>query len=183
MKQLPALCFVILLLFVNVSEAQKRKPVKPTSEMDNPSDQKTVVASFKEFITKHIASYKTNRRERVLKFGGGWAKRFIEAEADYNIDIQTTTSLVSPYVGVCEFSLKEHLSMFHPNKNDALQDDKPATSTSTKHKHTYAYQDGKWVIKTRLHYSDVSDKWLDCNEVIPEGENKGQSNIFGCWEL
>jgi hypothetical protein len=114
--------------------------------------------------------------------GGGWVKEVYEADPDYKIDIQTTNSLITPYLGYCEFSLVRHHTSFHENKEDARKDDNFTESETVKHKHTYAFQDYKWIVKAREHYWTAEEEWDDCNEVITTGENKGESDIFGCWE-
>ncbi len=34
------------------------------------------VKSFKDFLTNHFESYKTDRREQLSKLGGGWVKEY-----------------------------------------------------------------------------------------------------------
>jgi hypothetical protein len=62
------------------------------------NDEKKAVDSFKGHIQHHLDSYKKNRREHVIQLGGGWAKQYYEADVDSaEIDVQRTTSLLSPY--------------------------------------------------------------------------------------
>ncbi len=143
---------------------------------------KAVVASFKAYTAKHTASYRTDRRPRVSKLGGGWAKLSYEAKPDYTIDVRATDSLISPFIGICEFMLIESRSELFSTRRDAESASVLGNRREIKHRHTYAYQEGKWIPRTRQHHSPFLGEWFDCNEVISEGENKGETNIMGCFE-
>ena len=134
---------------------------------------------FKKFATEYIDSYKTDKRQRVTELGGGWAKEeYTMVESSY--DIQSTNSLVSPYVGICKFTLQRNYTDFFETKDAASNSNKFIASDTRIHIHKYLYQDGKWNVSERTH--NTIDKWYDCNEIIEEGGNNGNSNIFGCWE-
>jgi hypothetical protein len=148
------------------------------------TDENYVVDSFKDMISRHISSYKTDKRVQVSKFGGdyGWAKKFHEALDGYRFDVRKTNSLVTPYIGELLFDIKRGKTAFHNTREKAENDDTPISQSIIKHKHTYAFQNGKWIVKSRRHYSEFLNKWVDCNQIITQGENKGQTNLYGCWE-
>ena len=150
---------------------------------DDTDKEKAIVASFKKVASEHIKSYEKENRERLALLGGGWVKEKYEAQDKYEIDVEATKSLISPYIGTFEFSLKAKITNFHSTKEDAQKDNNFVKSTFLKHKHTYAYQDDKWVVKSRKHYDDFFHKWNDCDEVIKGGPEKGTTNIFGCFEI
>ena len=138
------------------------------------------VLEFEKYLRDHFESYKINSRERVTKLGGGWVKEQYSLEGEYSYDVQTTNSLISPYKGICEFTLKRSYTDFHKSKESALLDNKFINSDEKKHRHNYLFQKGKWIVSERKNkgYS----KWYDCNEIIQSGENKNTTNIHGCWE-
>lgn len=130
-----------------------------------------VVASFKKYVADYMNSYKTDRREMVRLLGGGWAKEYFEPLPDAGIDVRKTDSLVSPYMGVVEFTLITRYTTFHKTRTEAEADNNFVQTRQTKHRHTYAYQDGSWVPKTRQNCLPMLDEWYECNE------------YDGCWEL
>ena len=157
------------------------------------------VKSFKEYLTIHFESYKTDRRERLTKLSGGWVREYFEPDDNYKIDVQKTNSLITPLIGFCEFTLTRHLTEFHLNEEDANKDSLFIKSDKRNHKHNYGFQDGKWVVTLRRSQqpenvemtklskrlnlpSSSLDEWYDCNEVIKFGELKGYTNMHGCWE-
>lgn len=144
------------------------------------------VSSFKEIAAKHIASYQTDHRVSVGEFGNParWRREWFDVEPKYAVDVQSTNSLISPYVGVFEFRLRRYLSKMWDRKEDAEKDTTPTNVSLVKHRHTFAYQDKKWVVTKREHFNeelspvDSLNTWRDCEEVLPNG----QTNIFGCFE-
>jgi hypothetical protein len=145
-------------------------------------EDEQAVSSFKSYVTDFVASYKADRREAISKLGGGWVKEYYQPVGEPSIDVQRVNSLVTPYVGICEFMLRRYRTAFHKTRDEAVRDGHFVESDDTEHRHRYAYQEGKWVPKSRQHLSTVTGKWSDCNEVITLGENEGAENIFGCWE-
>ncbi len=84
-----------------------------------------------------------------------------------------------PHWAVGEFNLVRYRTAFHKTKEEAAADNHYVANDETKHRHTYAYQDGKWVPKTRKNYLAILNSWSDCNEVIKTGPNIGATNIHG----
>lgn len=157
--------------------------VLAASSVPGQQDDEAIVASFKGYIAAFMASYKDNPREDIAKLTGGWVKEHYEPAGDPEIDVQRTGSLVSPYMGICQFTLRRHFTAFHKTKAEAVNDSTFVQSDETLHRHRYAYQDRTWVPTVREHLGVAGDKWYDCNEVIQYGENAGAQNIYGCWEL
>jgi hypothetical protein len=126
-----------------------------------PSDEKKAVDSFKAYVQRHLDSYKTNRRERVLLFPGGWLHQYIEADASSpKMDIQRTNSLITPYTGTLEFELTRHFTAFHKSSEEALNDRNFANVDVNVHQHSYAYQDEHWTPKTRRYHDPEVDRTL-----------------------
>jgi hypothetical protein len=145
------------------------------------SNDKQVVESFRTYMQQHFASYEHNRRERTTLLSQGWMKMYYQPDqSSAGIDVQRTASLVSPYIGTLEFKLVNHFTAFHKSRKEAESDSTFVNSKAVSHTHTYAYQDGKWVPKTRKHveYGDT----YNCDEVISVGENAGERDINGCLE-
>jgi hypothetical protein len=147
----------------------------------NSSDD--VVTPFENLLKKHFESYITNPREKISKLGGGWVKEHYKLFGEYKYDVQQTNSLVTPYTAYCEFKLKRSMTSFHKTKEEANLDTIFTKSDLIIHKHYYSYQKGKWIVSKRTHkgYDGIED--YDCKEVISEGENKGETDLEGCWEL
>jgi hypothetical protein len=141
-----------------------------------------IVTPFKEIAAKHIASYQTNHRVSPFKTGDPnhlvWRKEWFDAEPKYSVDVQSTNSLVSPYVGIFEFTLRRYLTKAWDTKEEAEKDTASTEVLLVKHKHIFAYQDRKWVPTDRKHYHEFLKEWFDCDEVLPDGK----TNIFGCLE-
>jgi len=88
---------------------------------DEKAEREAVVSSFKQYIRDYMDSYKTDKRERVNRLGGGWAKEYFAPDSHYGIDVKATDSLISPYSGVCEFTMTRRWTAYHATKEDAEQ--------------------------------------------------------------
>lgn len=147
----------------------------------NANPDKEALDSFKKYVGLHLASYEHNRRERVALLGGGWVKEYFEPDkGSEGIDVEKTSSLVSPYMGELDFRLVRHYTAFHQTRDEAAADSSFVQSDAVMHKHRYAYQDEKWVPKTRKYV--VGEDEYDCDEVVAAGANAGQHDIHGCLE-
>ena len=151
---------------------------------ENHPEQIDPAKTFKEFITKHLDGYKNHRRERVTLLGGGWVNEYFEPEKSYKIDVQKTNSLITPFTGFCEFTLTRHITAFHKSKDAAALDKIVIKSDQTVHKHYYGFQENEWIVTSREHQkiSTSPSNWYDCNEILQAGEQKGLTNLEGCWE-
>lgn len=139
---------------------------------DEKAEREAVVSSFKQYVKDYVDSYKTDRREQVhdiqgrLGNTGTWViGSFGPVRDGYSIDIRKTDSLISPYVGVLEFELVGHETRVHASKEEALADNDFGPETEgfvIEHRHTYAFQDGKWVPKSRQRYDGIDKEWEDC---------------------
>ncbi|MCH7826463.1 MAG: hypothetical protein IIC75_00580 [Bacteroidetes bacterium] len=169
MKSILAVILISLTLFQSTERIEAF-----TVENINP------IKIFKEFIAKHIDSYKNDKRENVTLLGGGWVNLKYEPKKSYKLDAFKSDSLKNPYIGVCEFTLTRYYTAFHKNKKDAIWDKKFIKSSETVHRHHYTFKKNKWIINFREHKGYSS--WYDCNQIIESGPLKGRSNIYGCWE-
>ena len=133
-------------------------------------------ASFDEYISKYFQSYKTNKREKVSKLGGGWAKESFEATGKFTVKAEKKN------IFVCEFELKKSRTKYRDLRQDAEKDTQFIDATIVKHRHKYEFNQTKWVVKGRQHFNPWLGEWFDCNEKIEEGENKRSINIEGCFE-
>jgi hypothetical protein len=94
------------------------------------------------------------------------------------IDIQRTSSLVSPYSGRLTFDLVTRYTAFHKNKSDAAVDSDFTQSKRVSHIHTYAFQNGKWVPQVRRYMGYGGE--YDRAETINMGPDAGAVSINGC---
>ncbi|HEV3275891.1 MAG TPA: hypothetical protein VG860_03670 [Terriglobia bacterium] len=169
-----------------IAQETPSKPAEP--------DRAALVASFKDYIANNIKSYETDRREHVRRMPAvpgiegvhaglpaGWVRMYWEAQTDYSIDLRSTDSLISPYLGICEFTLVYHQTARHDTKEAAEKDDNFVDSSVTKHKHTYGYQDGKWVPTSRQNYDDYFKQWRECDFPYTVSGEPNDDEL-GCWE-
>jgi hypothetical protein len=155
---------------------------------DQKSERDAVVKSFKQYIKDYIDSYKTDKRQKIfyrepnpqLGLKGGWGKVFFEPQSGYGIDVKVTDSLVSPYSGVCEFTMTVHSIALQDTKEQAEKETN-FNVTTVKHKHTYAYQEGHWTPVGRQYHSDYPDKWYDCDSCNVY-THEHLEELYGCWE-
>jgi hypothetical protein len=126
-----------------------------------------IVASFKKHLTDYVASYKTNRRDEIRETSGGWCRNYYDIDENYSVDLRKTDSLISPYVGTANFAFIMHSTSFHKTKAEAEADNNFIRSQPLKHRHSYAYQDGAWVLTQREEYNVLLDVWWKCDKDDP----------------
>lgn len=128
------------------------------------------VTDFENHIENHFESYETDRREGVLKLGGGWVKKRHSLRDKYSYDVQETNSLVSPYKGIYEFKLLRSYTDFHATEQEAILDNNFTKTDNNIHRHIYLYQKGNWVVTERK-YMGFGGEWYHCDEINQ-----------GCWD-
>ncbi len=160
-----------LSLFLFGSGCNSAKPPEPKI-----SEQDQAVSSFKQIVENYMKTYKQSKHEQVYHLEGssvanipeGWRKAYSElASDDYKVDVQKTDSLVSPYLGILEFDTKTYVSSSTYGSQEAASQatDFPSDSSLLhKHRHTYAYQEGQWVIQSRKWVYPGENEWNDCDE-------------------
>jgi hypothetical protein len=162
-----ALVAVSVLLMCPLLRAQQEK-----------TDRDAIVASFKQYIKDNADSYKTNPREHVVQssLDSHWRKLSFSFEPDYSIDIRTTDSLISPYLGICEFVIVSHTTAPHSSEAEAEKDNNFIEDRDVKHRHEYAFHDGHWVPVSRKQYQPLLSEWFDCDDGCLV------KDCAGCWE-
>lgn len=156
-------------ILVAVLIVSSTPPIKSQNRASPQSEEQDAVKSFKKVAADFIASYEVNKREWVRSLPGdpGWKKVKHEV-GEYSIDVRRTDSLISPYVGVLQFSLKFYITASHPTREEAERDVAFKILGSSTHEHTYVFQDEQWVIKLRKHRIDGMVKlgmmdWYECD--------------------
>jgi hypothetical protein len=163
-------CVAVLILTLGCA---KRRP-----EL---SEQEQALASFKQLVVDYVQTFRQSKHEHVFHLDQashneglatiidvqeGWYKSYSEISGEPMIDVHKTDSLVSPYVGALEFNVGTYRteSAYGGQDTASQANDFRPKPYIRKHVHTYAYQDGAWVLQSRkqLNY----DEWEDC----PEGE-------------
>lgn len=135
-----------------------------------------IKASFDEYIAKHFQTYGTDKREKLSKLGGGWARESFEPNGKFTVKAEKKNNYI------CEFELKKSRTEFHAEKTEAEKDNKIIKTDIVRHRHQYTFKQNMWSVKSRQHYNPWVQEWFDCNEKIEDGENKGATNLEGCWE-
>ena len=129
-----------------------------------------------------MQSYKTDKRDYVFGLkNGSWRKVFFEPAGSPRIDVRRTNSLISPYTATCEFELFEYYTAPHYSEKDARADNVPLETKKVQHRHTYAFQSGRWVVKTRQHFYAFLGSWDTCDDCWAKSM-KPTTDQNGCWE-
>ena len=135
-----------------------------------------------------VAQLKTliQERETYISNGGVWNNRSIgwarvsAKVADVQYDVRKTDSLVSPYTGIATFNVIMSSDFFATESEargtdtgNAKDSSKPS---SLKCRYTYAYQEGKWVVKQQesLLASPGEEHWVPFS-----GERNGATIACG----
>jgi hypothetical protein len=156
-KTLPNLLACLLLLLFEFGCAQKQSEPK--------SEQETVLATFKQTINDYLKSRKAPDSvfESFDDHTKSWKKMHHELDSESaKFDVKKTDSLVSPYVGVLEFVVHERQSPRYSSENSARQATEFPKTYNMQHRHTYSYQDGKWVLKSKE--CDAGMGWNPCGD-------------------
>jgi hypothetical protein len=124
--------FVLGCLLLSALSACTKTPPKLTEEQ-------AAVASFKRTAEDFLRAYKLAEQESDAAYHG---TRFEVSSS--SVDVQKTNSLVSPYIGVLEFDVGD------------------PTHAAQKHRHTYAYQSGTWVLQSAKQHFPSDDDWWNC---------------------
>ena len=131
--------------------------------------EKEIIKAFNKAVSDYIPSHIDPREPRIYGNGSGscgWIKQYFRASTDYSIDVRRTDSIISPYIGTVQFAVSNYKSACHKTREEAEKDNRLETDCSTQtdcstHKYTFAYQDEKWVIKSR-ELKFKSDEWYPC---------------------
>jgi hypothetical protein len=134
------------------------------------SEAEQIVDSFKAKLDTDIQSHK-NRTDVWAVSGSasqaGWYKAQIELPTTYTVNVVKTESLVSPYLGTAELVVTSHNTYLQDSKEAALAATQFKDTTEIKHRLTYAYQNGTWVIKSEQCFQYDGDAeahvWVDCS--------------------
>lgn len=129
------------------------------------ADGQQAYQEFKAMIENHIASYETDNRGGIANYGNnespkaifheGWKRCYYTADSSYVInDVRKTNSISTPFIGIYTFKLIRYQTMPHATKAEAEADNTFYQTHITYHRHTFAYQDGAWVRKTREQSQD-----------------------------
>src|SRR4029077_12259371 len=152
------------LLFLGCSASKSKSPGDP-------------VASFKQTVGDFLNAYKQSKHEEVFHINRfedlvaeGWRKGNSELVLDsYSVDVQKNDSLVSPYIGTLKFDTKMYVSNLQDSEKAARETQIFGNTNDPyvrNHLHTYAYQDGAWIVKSRKQRrQDIDeDTWTDCKD-------------------
>lgn len=134
------------------------------------ASEQEIVDGFKDFTNKIsneiIENYKEVKvayvpYDRDTDYGDFWVKRQ-RTNLNSSIDIQQTTSLISPYMGILilsnDYTLYHSIDNLNGNYKTALEAEKANIPVTTKgdglYKFTYMYQNREWVLK-RVQYRNA----------------------------
>ena len=117
-----------------------------------------IISSLKVMADQHVSNY-GNYPSHVAKFGmpnrAVWRREWFEAMPNHTLSIQVDNSSTSRYVGIIEFSVRRHLTVKRRTREQAEGDRTSALAEDHKHRHSFIYDNNKWVPNPRV------NKWRD----------------------
>ena len=131
-------------------------------------DEQAILMAFQNIVAKHIDGYLSDPRlsvryvsaEPIINSAAYWMKSKISV-SDSSYDVQKTTSLVSPYLGILNYNVVLNNTKKQPTKELAEKDtDFESPGIPGKARIAFAFQSDKWVVKKYEYYSD-SFGWLE----------------------
>ena len=141
--------------------------VVPTAVAQSPQTDADVVKSFQSYVANYLVRL---AKKKVIHTVSGlgesvWVKYYFEQSTDVAIDVRRTNSLVSPYTGILDLTLITHYTKFHTTEAEAEADDS-FKSTTKKHRHIYAFQDGAWISTSQQSFEPLLNEWFKCSDSI-----------------
>jgi len=132
-----------------------------------------LLTEFENFVAKHIGTYQSDNREFTANRGEDWFYSYYECLPQYNYDLVSTNSLVTPFRGYIEFILFKWQSNPNNSKEEAENDTSISVYEERTHKHWYGHQNNNWVVLSRENKltGAKDDKWYECDR-----------RKHGCWE-
>ena len=125
-----------------------------------------VVSSFKAHMSDYVSSFEPDGKVHVSQLiSKEWSRLHSNIDkSTIKYDVKTTDSLVSPYQGILEFSIRQTRTKPYKTKEEAEGDwdltiDMGADNI---HRHTYLFSDGEWAISERKKY--MLGRWFPCIE-------------------
>ena len=118
-----------------------------------------IAESFKSFARHFIATKTVNVTYDDGEYGG-WHKLTVVPKADYKLDLRSTDSLLSPYIGTIEYKTARCVTAYWKTKAEAQKDTACAGQEIWQGRDTYAFQDGKWILKSHKFLTPASEEWL-----------------------
>src|SRR5579872_2113931 len=110
--------------------------------------QAGIAESFKSYAKHFIATKRVDVTYDDEEHGG-WQKLTVVPKADYKLELRSTDSLLSPYIGTIEYKTARCITAYWKTKAEAQKDTACADQTIWQHRDIYAFQDGKWIVKSR----------------------------------
>ena len=131
-------------------------------------DEQVILMTFQDVVTKHIDGYSNDPRisvryisaEPVINLAAYWMKSKISV-SDSSYDVQKSSSIVSPYIGILNYKVVLYNTKKQPTKELAENDnffESPGIPGTARI--TFAFQSNKWVVK-KYEYSSERFGWLE----------------------
>jgi len=126
-----------------------------------------IVNSLRRKIEADLKAHKT-QRDIWAQTGNdaGWVAEQDDVLTGYSLNVEKTTSLVSPYLGTAEFRVTGNLSSPKNSSQEAREATDLGNSYSVNHRVIYAYQNEEWVLKSEECYdynrSIEAKSWSIC---------------------
>ena len=151
------LCLVAVILFALVI-------LRVTGTFAQEHGRASIAESFKRYAqqfiaTKKVAVFYEEEKENSGNFG--WHKAIGVPRADYKLDLRSTDSHLAPYIGTIEYYQVNCTTLYWNTKADAQKDTVCAGDpVIEQNRDTYAFRDGKWVLKTTLFRFHSDEEWM-----------------------
>lgn len=138
------------------------------------SEDTDAVNSFKQYASDNVLkikeTYKGNhyRVSYIQKDNypnsppAYWLKISSDVDSNYKIDVQKTTSLISPYIGTLEIT-RNNVFYRHAATRELAEitTDIDKVTTDVTYKFTVAFQDGNWNVTSAVMYDPFLGRWFN----------------------
>jgi len=127
-----------------------------------------VVAAFKRVVEDGVKRAEEDKgevsfraAEPTYSIRAAWGKLRCQVDTP-SYDVKKTDSLVSPYVAKITINAKyERTKDFGSQSEAEAPNAFPMVSVPKKYEFDYAFQDGKWILKSSNVYDSSLNKWFD----------------------
>lgn len=126
------------------------------------------VQTFVKLIEKYLNSFHEDNKCKTVMSKcdasgvAGWRKQDVRPGSDYSIEILKSEARKAALIGVFRFKLEIYQTAVCQTKEEA-QGLTDFMITSEIHRHTYAFERGKWVLKEREHATtEAPEHYIIC---------------------
>ena len=138
------------------SASTARQPLHDPTAKDQESAVQAIRRIADEIRACPEVTLMTQTKERHPEY----IRSFWRAPTDVRYDLQSSNSLIAPYVGIVEFSVYSGLGRFWKTPEQAGADDVVILPLTTRHRYLYRIGGGGVQLDSRTYYDPKSQVWV-----------------------